>query len=305
MILCAGEALVDLVPSPQGPPRALAGGAVLNTAVALGRLGEDCGFFWGLSRDAHGQMLADHLHESGVDSRLCPRVDRPTTLAVVRIKDGQTCYDFQDEGSAGRMLTPADLPRPLPNMQALFMGGISLAATPCATAMLALARQNPPHVPLFVDPNIRPAFIEDEGAYRARLHDVMSLAQIVKLSEEDLHWFAPLSPKAFVQGLLDQGVQLVCLTKGAMGAELIWADGRMSAPAPQDPTQGPLIDTIGAGDCFNAGLMAALRRSGGCDLRPKASKSPARMAEVLAFAQKVAALSTRRLGADPPWAHDL
>ena len=114
MILCCGEALIDMIPEPtaRGDKGFVphCGGAVMNTAVALGRLGAPTGLFTGLSNDMFGRQLVDHLRTSQVDLSLVAWSNRPTTLAFVHFDGGQTTYSFMDENSAGRMLTPADLP---------------------------------------------------------------------------------------------------------------------------------------------------------------------------------------------------
>ena len=114
MILCCGEALIDMLPreSTGGEPAfaPYPGGAVFNTAIALGRLGVETSFFSGLSRDLFGEMLETALGASHVDASVAVRSDRPTTLAFVKLVDGQARYAFYDENTAGRMLTPADLP---------------------------------------------------------------------------------------------------------------------------------------------------------------------------------------------------
>ena len=114
MILCAGEALIDMLPRtlPDGSAvfAPVAGGAVFNTSVALGRLGADVGLVTGLSRDLFGEVLMNALAASDVDSELAVLSDRPTTLAFVTLTDGHARYAFYDENTAGRMLEPEDMP---------------------------------------------------------------------------------------------------------------------------------------------------------------------------------------------------
>ena len=142
MILCAGEALIDMLPRDTNDGSAafapFAGGAVFNTAIALGRLGTPVGLFTGVSTDMFGKVLEKALTNSHVDTRLAVRSDRPTTLAFVKLTDGHAKYAFYDENTAGRMLVEADLPTDLGDTAALFLGGISLAVTPCAEAYAAL-----------------------------------------------------------------------------------------------------------------------------------------------------------------------
>ena len=127
MILMCGEALIDMLPrtSRDGEPAfaPYPGGAVFNTAIAVGRLGAP-GFFSGLSTDLFGQMLERALGEAKVDARFAHRSDRPTTLAFVTLTDGQARYAFYDENTAGRMLSPEDLPELPDQIDACFFGGI-------------------------------------------------------------------------------------------------------------------------------------------------------------------------------------
>ena len=138
MILCCGEALIDMLPRQTALGEAAfaphAGGAVFNTAIALGRLGASAGFFSGIAEDFMGQMLADTLQASNVDTSLVKRSARPSTLAFVQLVDGQARYAFYDVGTAGRMLSTDDLPTLPSSVAALFFGGISLAGEPCGTA---------------------------------------------------------------------------------------------------------------------------------------------------------------------------
>ena len=117
MILACGEALIDMLPrrteAGETAFAPYAGGAVFNTAIALGRLGAPSGFLSGLSTDLFGEILTESLTASKVDSSLAIRSARPTTLAFVKLTDGHATYSFYDENTAGRMLTPDDLPRPV------------------------------------------------------------------------------------------------------------------------------------------------------------------------------------------------
>ncbi len=108
MILCCGEALIDMLPRETTlGERAFspyAGGAIFNTAIALGRLGIDTGFFTGLSDDMLGDILRDTLKSSGVDFSYCATLSRPCTIALVKLTNGQASYAFYDENTAGRMI---------------------------------------------------------------------------------------------------------------------------------------------------------------------------------------------------------
>src|SRR5690606_40141719 len=108
-----------------------AGGSVFNTAIALGRLDIPTGFFSGISSDFFGEMLRDNLARSNVDYSFAAISDRPTTLAFVRLIDGQARYAFYDENTAGRMLSEDDIPKLDDTIQAMLFGCISLISEPC------------------------------------------------------------------------------------------------------------------------------------------------------------------------------
>ena len=288
MILCAGEALIDMLPRDTAEGAAflpVAGGAVFNTAIALGRLGAPVAFHSGLSTDLFGDQLAAALDQSGVVDRTA-RADRPTTLAFVTLTDGHAEYAFYDEGTAGRMLTPDDAPE-TGDVTALFLGGISLAVEPCAAAYEALALRHP-DLPLMVDPNIRPGFIADPGTYRARLNRILAVADIVKLSDEDMAWLGTTPEE-----VLSRGPRAVCLTEGARGATAITASGTVRVPA----QTVEVVDTVGAGDTFNAGVLAGLHEAGAL-ARDRIDADALRGALELGVA--AAAVTVSRAGANPP-----
>lgn len=301
MILCAGEALIDLVPAPGGLLRPLPGGAVYNTALALGRLGTAAGFLWPISRDGFAELLLRPLAEAGVDTSACPRSDRPTTLAIVSLAGGEARYTFHDEGSAGRMFAANDLPPLAPGLEALFIGGISLVPDPCGATVETLATRAAQHgIPVMLDPNVRPFFISDEAAYRARLDRLFGIASIIKLSADDCAWLWPDRDRdSLARALISQGARLVLLTSGAEGAVAHTPRHRARIPA----ARVPVADTIGAGDTFNAGLLDALSRAGA--LTHLDTLDEPTLTAALTQAARAAAVTVSRPGADPPWWHEL
>ncbi|MFE3837795.1 carbohydrate kinase family protein [Pseudogemmobacter sonorensis] len=312
MILCAGEALIDMLPRVSDAGERcfapLPGGAVFNTAVALGRLGLPVGLFAGVSTDLMGEILAERLAASGVETRYLARSSRPTTLAFVELRDGQPRYAFYDEGSAGRMLAAADLPDlppadPSGGTDALFFGGISLVGAPGAETFKALFLHESDRRVVMVDPNIRPGFIgAEEARYRARIARMIAGADIVKLSDEDLAWLeGPGAPVDLGRAILARGPALVLVTEGARGATAITRHHARRIEA--HPTR--IADTVGAGDTFNAGVLAALCREGALRKPLLRDPPPELLDRCLALGVRAAAVTVSRPGADPPWAHEL
>lgn len=301
MILCAGEALIDMLPrtatSGENAFAPLAGGSVFNTAIALGRLGAPVQFFCGLSSDLFGDVLRNELAASGVDSSPAHISDRPTTLAFVKLTNGHASYAFYDENTAHRMITKADLPKVIAD--AIFFGGISLVVEPCAAAYQALMLREAKSRVTMIDPNIRPSFINDEAAYRTRLASMFAVADIVKTSDEDLEWITGgTDAKSLFEGT---SVQIILLTRGADGVTVLTRDGAKDVPA----VKATVVDTVGAGDTFSAGFLASLDARG---LLTKYKLKTATMDDLTAaaaFGAKVAAITVSRAGANPPWASEL
>jgi fructokinase len=153
-----------------------------------------------------------------------------------------------------------------------------------------------------IDPNIRPGFIRDAYAYRARIARMIAAADIVKLSDEDLHWLeGPGDTDAQAAALLTRGPKLVCITRGAEGVSG-YATGRRIDVAAERAT---VVDTVGAGDTFNAGLLAALDRAGLLTKGAVATLTDAAIRDALALGAKAAAVTVSRAGANPPWADEL
>lgn len=305
MILCCGEALIDMIPGADGVgfiPHP--GGAVFNTSIALGRLGVQTGLFTGLSNDMFGRQLHDALQASHVDTRYLHVSDRPSTLAFVQLIDGHASYSFFDENSAGRMLSPQDCPDIGPDVSALFFGGISLASEPCADTYAALMMAQGKNRAVMMDPNIRPSFIADIDRYRTRMDRMLAQCDIVKLSDEDLGWLipSPLSLTEKVTSILERGPAIVILTRGGDGATGYLANGS-EVHVPAQKVQ--IADTVGAGDTFNAGVLAKLSESGALRKSTLHDLSEDLLHEALSHGAKVASVTVSRSGANPPWSDEL
>ena len=302
MILACGEALIDMLPrvSLQGEAAfaPYPGGAVFNTAIGLGRLGVQTQFLCGMSSDFLGDILRDALDSSNVDHRLSPKLNAPCSVAFVKLVDGQATYAFYDENSAMRSLNTA----PDINANTLFFGGISLVGDGCGNTYEALMLREAPHRVTMIDPNIRPSFIKNIATHRMRINQMMAAADIIKLSDEDLHWIegkGDLSELA--KGLVAKGAKLVCITEGAKGATGYSADHKVFVPS----ERAVVIDTVGAGDTFNSGLLAGLDRAGALTKKRIANLSEEDIRAALHLGVRTAAVTVSRSGANPPTAAEL
>lgn len=306
MIVACGEALIDFLPRtlPDGATAYLpmAGGSPLNVAVAVGRLGAPAAFFGGLSSDLFGDVVRTALAASKVDFAFANTSDRPTTLAFVGIRDGNARYAFFDEGSAGRMITDNDLPAFPTTVAALHFGSFSLAVEPCGSAYEALVQREQRDRVISIDLNIRPSLIRNRDGYLARVERLVEMADIVKLSEDDLAW---LAPEGGFEGLaarwLAKGTALVVLTRGGAGASAVGKAVAVSISA----APVAVADTIGAGDTFTAATLVRLAQRDALTKAAIAALDRDAVTDVLSFAARAAAVTVSRPGADPPWAHEV
>jgi fructokinase len=306
MILCCGDTLIDMLPrttvAGESAFAPYVGGALFNSAVALGRLGAPAGLLTGLSSDFFGKMLRAALAESHVDTSYAHISDNHTTLAFVRLVEGQASYTFFDENSAGRMLRESDLPELDESVTAMLFGCMSLISEPCGSAYEALMRREHGRRMTMLDPNIRKDFVPDKPAHLARLKRMIAMADIVKLSDEDLDWFGEAgSQDEAAAGWLKQGPALIVVTHGARGANAYSRHGKTSIAA----RKADIVDTVGAGDTFNAGILASLEESGLLSKAAIAGLSEQSIRQALEFAATIAAVTVSRAGANPPWRHEL
>ena len=302
MILVCGEALIDMVPASGGDELtyvARAGGSSFNVAMGLGRLGAPVGFLGRISTDRFGRMLRSRLDADGVDCRLVEEGDEPTTLAVVQIEAGsEPVFVFYGDGTADRMFGVdgplAELPE---EVTALHLGSISMVREPGASAFEAVMRREHGRRVLTLDPNIRASLVGERTAYLTRLEGWVALADVVKVSRADLAWLYPgVAPDAAASAWLERGPGLVVVTRGHDGVLGVTARDRVEVAG----TPVVVSDTVGAGDSFTSGLLGWLHAAGRLE-RSSIREIPAgELRDCLAFANKAAAITCTRAGAQPP-----
>jgi fructokinase len=305
-IVVCGEALIDLTHAasdPAGRYQAYEGGGPHNTAIGLGRLGVSTGFLGRLSTDGFGQMLRTNLGESNVGLRNVVDTTDPTMLAVATLSDaGHASYAFYTVGTADVALCADDLLDLGPSVRALHFGTLSLALEPMGTTLAALLHRERGQRLIAIDPNVRLSVIDDVAAYRTRLEDLIAASDVVKISDADLVsvWAdAPIDDTA--ARLFASGPALLCVTRGGDGVSVHHASGRFEVPS----TPVDVVDTIGAGDTFNAGLLAWLERHELLAREAVAAMSAEQVRAAVAFAASAAAVTCGRAGANPPWAHEV
>ncbi|MGJ7562426.1 carbohydrate kinase family protein [Variovorax sp. GB1R11] len=299
-IALTGEALIDFTASEAGTLAFLGheGGSPLNTAVACARLGQPTGFFTQLSTDLFGERLMGFLQSNGVDTSFVLRSNAPSTLAFVERTPQTNRYAFYTQGSADATWAPEPLPQLPADCRFLHFGSISLLQQPAATRITDLITANKGRCVIVFDPNVRPSLIADMVGYRARVTGWFALADLVKLSDEDAELLAPGQPvDALAADILKAGARAVIVTRGGHGATL-WRTGH--APMAVAAPRVQVVDTIGAGDTFTAGLSVSLLAHGVERPAQLGELGDEAWREVMRFAATAAALNCAREGADPP-----
>jgi len=298
-ILVCGEALVDLVPTGETTYDARLGGGPFNVAVSVGRLGSRVGFCSRISTDPFGERLRAALTASGVDVASVQRGPEPTTLAVAGIgPDGGARYTFYADGTADRLVTD---PGPLPaSVAAVSFGTLSLVFEPGASVYADLLRRSHTDGRLtVVDPNIRPDVFPD--SYRRRFAALVPSIDIVKASDDDVHWLGEGVDGSTPEQWLERGVAAVVTTHGADGASVRTRSVHVRVPA----SRVPVADTIGAGDTVHGALLHWLAERGLLGRSSVAALDGGQWRDALEFAGRAAAITVSRPGADPPWAAEL
>ena len=295
-MLVVGEALVDIVQHANGDSVEAPGGSPLNVAVTLARLGVETTLLTALANDRRTDRIVEHLTGSGatlVDG--ARRLSRtPTATALVQA-DGSADYEFD--------LAWDPTPHAGPPARIVHAGSLALFLPPGEALVRQRLEERSGTAMISLDPNIRPTMLPDLRIVRRRFEQLLPLANVVKLSDEDLAWLYPeLAERAAVRRLLDAGPALVAVTRGAHGCALASAAAEVRLPS----VRTEVVDTIGAGDSFMGGLLWQLLVSDLTDgLVAGQSLGSRDLAALGAAAAGVAAVTVGRKGADPPWRSEL
>ena len=264
MIATLGEALVDMIEQPDGRFQACLGGSVFNSAIGLARQGVPTAYLNPLSTDKFGGRFAALLRASDVLPAARAPSPRPTSLAIVSI-DGQGAptYAFHRERVADRDVSAASLVDSFPPQLALLhTGGLALVPEDGDKLLPALRAAAERGALISIDANLRPLVADDLPRYLDAVRQALKQAHIVKVSDEDLAHLGldAANPEQVADALFHgSAVQLIAVTRGGQAASLMTRSRRIELPTPANLA---LVDTVGAGDCFQAGLIASLYREG-------------------------------------------
>ncbi|MDA3039261.1 MAG: PfkB family carbohydrate kinase [Actinomycetota bacterium] len=289
MIVCCGAAIVDMVPD------AVPGGCNMNVAITAARLGAPTAFLGRVSTDPDGEMLIRHMADSGIDLSLIERGPERTARAIVQTEPTPS-FRFDAEGAADSALSRADL-SPIGPGPHIVHGGTNVEYRGSTAVVLADLIERVDGL-VSCDPNIRPALIDDRDDWYSWYSRWEQAAALYRCSEEDLAWIWPGRTSGSVaEELLARTTRVMIVTHGASPAEIhtrSWSG--TSEPVP--PVA--IADTVGAGDAFVGSILCDLHH---LDIRtPEGldSVEPADWRRLADRANRIAAITCTRVGADPP-----
>jgi fructokinase len=304
-VATAGEALIDFIANADGRFEPCLGGAVYNLTRALARQGVGTLYLNPLSRDRFGRQLASGLAQDGVHLAVPEPVVQVTSLAVVNVNDqGHPDYAFYREGVADRATTAADLAQAchdLENLSLVCTGALALSPDDADTYLPWLAGQRQAGRTVVIDANLRPSVMPHLEQYRRHVLTALQYADVIKASDEDLACLSLPGADALAQAqhlLQASRASVLALTLGAKGAALLTRHGQLFQAQEAKPVA--VVDTVGAGDCFLAGLVAAMLAHSLPSDWGSAQVSAAVGKQLLGSAIASASLCVMRRGCVPP-----
>lgn len=302
-ILAIGEALIDVVITHEQPdfPVEIPGGSPANVALTLGRLDRPVALATWIGLDERGRLIDFHMYDSSVHVTGASRGASHTSTALARLdENGTASYTFDLEWAPA---PPITVP---PTAQIIEAGSISAIIEPGASAVLDALTRGREHALVCFDPNARPSIMGEPSAALASLERFIALADVVKVSDEDIDWLTGgASIDEVAERWLGMGVSLVVVTRGKHGSEVATASGLRFTKTPGDVE---VVDTVGAGDSFMGGMIDAMWGMGlrGADAREALRSLPEEQVRaIIDRASAVSDVTVSRKGANPPWAHEL
>lgn len=302
MFVVSGEALMDVFGGDHNAHGlmldARIGGSPLNVAIGLARLAQPVAFFGAVSTGFLGQRLMRALRDEGVATDAVARLDAPTTLGLVGLDEaGVPSYSFYGHGCADRLL-PLDALATLPAAARSFhFGSFAMVVEPVAATQRALVEREHARSLIAYDPNIRLNVEPDIERWRDTLQWMLPRTHLLKVSEEDLGLLYPgRSPAELARDWLAEGVSCVVVTHGGEGATA-WRAGEQQRIEPVAVT---VVDTVGAGDTFQAALLTGLAERSVWTREALRDMAAAPLRQALEFAARAAAITCSRRGADLP-----
>ena len=302
MIVVCGEALMDVfdagATATGSQLDARIGGSPYNVALGLARLAQPVAFCGAVGNGFLGERLMRSLADEGIDTSCVQRTDAPTSICVIGLDArGVPAYDFYGERGADRQLDASALLRVPVAARALHFGSYTMVVEPVAATQRALIERECRRALVSYDPNVRLTVEPSLQRWRDALAWMLPRTHLLKVSEEDIGLLFPgQALDELAASWLAQGPRLVVVTRGGEGSLAFGAAASAHAP----PVAVNVVDTVGAGDTFQAALLTWLAEHGQLTIDGVAALDSASLGDMLGFATRAAAITCSRRGADLP-----
>jgi fructokinase len=301
MIYVMGEALIDIIISPDGEIDSVVGGGPLNTARTIARLGTEVSFIGGISQDSLGKRIRRLLDSDSVNCAIEQDSAAPTTLAIASLdQEGGATYQFLIEGTSSLSVTPEIALKAFNNkVRALHIGTLAFVFDPLSQATRAVVATMDENQILMVDPNARPSVMQDPSQFWETFNSSLERADVVKFSGEDLDYMFPdLSNREAARDICTRSQAVVLFTDGSKGVHVFTQTEEFAVKVPEIH----VVDTVGAGDAFSGGFLSYWDEH---NLSRVELHDAEAVRAAVEFGIKVAGLTCQRAGAMPPFAHEL
>ncbi len=283
-VVVIGDALIDELRDETGV-REFVGGAGLNVAVGLSRLGVPASLIAMVGDDEAGEQIRRYLDEYDVELLASPSEHGTSRAVSTRSAGGEPEYVF-NEAAQNRRVSYGDVER------------AAIAAAPMVVVScfpfddreqtdLLIDATASPSTPLAIDPNPRSGMLHDRAEFVRGFEKAASGALLVKVGEDDAHLLYDAPLEQLREKLIGLGVGAVLATYGAGGAAIDAGGTSVSRGISDLP--GRIVDTMGGGDAVLATTAALVR-----DRLPETAQE---WDAVLSRAMDVAAATCRHEGA--------
>ncbi|CAG0946118.1 fructokinase [Gammaproteobacteria bacterium] len=302
MFIVCGEAVLDVFATGDTASGIAfdgrVGGSPFNVALGLARLEQPVGFFGGIGTGFAGERLMRALSDHGIAVDAVARIDAPTTLSLIGLDaQGAPSYVFYGHGAADRLVHTEHLAAISARAAAFHFSSYAMVVQPVGSTLRALVEREYRRSVISYDPNIRTNVEPNLDIWRAALQWMQPRTHLLKISDEDLALLYPGRPiEDFAEAALAAGTTLVVVTRGDKGAVAFHTVGRAAA----EPVAVVVVDTVGAGDTFQAALLTWLAEHGAMTAAGIAALDLSAIVDALRFAARAAAITCGRRGADLP-----
>lgn len=296
-----GEAIIDLIQNENLSFEMHVGGSPFNVAREMARLGLNCHYLSPISTDQMGKKIIKLANSEGIEIPAALSSDKPTSIALVYTDEtGAPDYTLYREFVADLDINSTRLLAALPKSLVLFHTG-SLALVPKLRSELKKVFNHLKRVGvrISIDVNFRKCTFEEDGIYRDVLRELITYADYLKVSDEDLEGLGVEGDFLdFCRQLtMNTGISLIAFTQGAKGASLITKSHTIHRAAILPSLIG---DTVGAGDTFFAAMLSYLTQNGML-VRDVSTFSKEELEKTLNFSSVAASLTVSRIGCNPPY----